>query len=84
MTTSETKILDREQHSEYLYSPLKKNFKTCVNITAYVILAVAKWKRLWIKRKKGDIAVNFPPAKFKVFNSNDVAEFKLQKFYKAR
>ena len=62
--------------SNYLYPPLNRSFKSVVRITALVLLAVAKFKRLSIRKKieRGEQsklalrAVDFPPARSKVFN----------------
>ena len=74
--TNHKKMFERQVFSSYIYPPLKRSFKAVVRITAYVLLAVAKFKRLLIKKKieRGENtklalkAVDFPPAKFKVFN----------------
>ena len=44
------KIFERQMFSSYLYPPLKRSFKSVIRITALVLLAVAKLKRLLIRK----------------------------------
>ena len=39
------KVAEVENESNYLYSPLKRTFRSVVRINAYVILACRKFKR---------------------------------------
>ena len=39
------KIIDREKFSGYIYPPLKRSFSSFVRVTAFVLLAVKKFKR---------------------------------------
>ena len=71
------KIVKRQKFSNYIYPPLKRSFTALVRITALVLLAHAKLMKPVIKLRirKGEQskqalkALDFPPARFKVFNS---------------
>ena len=45
------RIAEREVKAEYLFPPLKRSFKFLVRITAHVLVAVSKFKRLLIKKQ---------------------------------
>ena len=70
-------IFERLHFSNYIYNPLKRSFKSTVRITSYVLLAVAKFKKLLMKKKierqqceeKELKSLDFPPARFKMFSS---------------
>ena len=74
--TNHDKMFERQVFSKYLFPPLERSFKALVRITALVLLAAAKFKRFMIKKRieRGEQtklalrAVDFPPAKFKVFS----------------
>ena len=74
--TNHKKMFERQVFSNYIYPPLKRSFKSVVRITALVLLAAAKFKRLLLRKKieRGEQTklalkvLDFPPAKFKVFN----------------
>ena len=67
---------ERQSKADYLYSPLLRSFKSCVRITALVLVAVSKFKRLTLvkqieRQEKPASALkllDFPEAKFSVFN----------------
>ena len=71
------KVAEIEQNSDYLFSPLKRNFRSGVRITAYVILAYKKFKRALCiaKNKRGEQLsegsnledINYLPVKFVSF-----------------
>ena len=70
------KVQERQSKADYLYSPLLRSFKSCVRITALVLVAVSKFKRLTlikqIERQERPTSalklLDFPEAKFSVFN----------------
>ena len=72
------KMTDRITFSNYIYPPLKRSFKAVVRITALVILAKTKFKRLLMRKKieRGEVPkselkkLDFSPSKFSVFSSN--------------
>ena len=71
------RVAEVENGSNYLYSPLKRTFRSVVRIHAYVILACRKFKRkiFLAKAKRGEKLsdgttpeqLNFPPPKFVSF-----------------
>ena len=71
------KMTERLSISKYVYPPLKRSFKALVRITALVILAKNKFKKLLIRKKiereeadKSELKnLDFPPPKFAVFNN---------------
>ena len=49
------KVAEIEKNSEYLFSPLKRNFRSGVRITAYVIQEYKKFKRALCKRRTKEV-----------------------------
>ena len=70
------KVTERLSISNYIYPPLKRSFKALVRITALVILAKVKFKKLLIRKKieRGELdkteleKLNFPPPRFSAFS----------------
>ena len=68
------KVAQVEKDSDYIYPPLKRNFKSFVRITSFVVVAYRKFKKKMVlaKTKRGEkvsdgstlVDLNFPPAKF--------------------
>ena len=91
------KLVEREISSQYLYSPLRRNFLSVVRITAMVILAARKFKKLlYLKRirnkemeKEKLKELDFEPPMFSIFSINCVAphpvktEVKLHRYFSA-
>lgn len=79
------KLFQRQCYSKYLFCPLKRSFKSLVRITALVLVAVRKFKKLLLKKKieRGEAqksalkTVDFEPSKFSVFNCNIVRKSSL-------
>ena len=69
------KVAVREVKAEYLFPPLKRSFKSLVRVTALVLVAISKFKKLLIKKQiergeksKLDMkALDFKPPIFTVF-----------------
>ena len=68
------KVAQVESESNYIYHPLKRNFRSLTRITTYVIVASRKFKKkmMLAKMKRGEKVsdgstlkdLNFPPPKF--------------------
>ena len=72
------KVAQRILKADYIYPPLKRNFKSLVFITGYVLEAVRKWLKILTKRKivknestEADLAsLDLKEPKFSIFTSN--------------
>ena len=72
----EKKTFQRQVFSNYIYPPLKRSFKSVVRITALVLVATRKFKKLVILKRIRENQIDaselkrldFHPAKFTVFN----------------
>ena len=81
-TLDAQKIYERQVFSNYIFPPLKRSFKAMVRITALVIVAVKKFKKLLLKKqiqreekpKSVLKSLDFDPPKFTVFNCQVVLE----------
>ena len=68
------KVAQVESESNYIYSPLKRSFRSFIRITSYVFMACRKFKKkmMLAKMKRGEKVsdgstlsdLNFPPPKF--------------------
>ena len=76
------RIAKRQAFSHYLFDPLKRSFKSCVRITALVILAKVKWMKRLVTRKieRGEVPeselkkLDYTAPRFSVFSSQPTNE----------
>ena len=76
-----SKVVEREQYSNYIYPPLKYGFRKFVRIVGYILLATRKFKLGMVTARQARgipvsdgstvESLSVPPPKFSVFTASD-------------